>query len=324
MDKKIQITVRPCSESDPDIIRLLKENKEGFVRREGFLYFCKDNLVFSCRDSSETVNFLELLRGKGDLPDNRNSDDIWNSILYGKAAESDMKKYGIQNNVPRCVILFRPVQGNGQKIPGEIIPLDASDILVNLQSGETALILNMKSRSPEEAFEYAAAVAETMENEGGLSCLAGIGRTADRTDRITESFSDARSAIDTGIRHNVHGRIFSWDRLMIERLSDLIPAGEAEKFRKEMISPRAEKVLTEEIMETIHVFFMNDLNLSTTARQLFIHRNTLLYRMEKVRKATGLDLRKFEDAVVFRMIMDTVKKTDQWPDKIKSERTEEK
>ena len=111
---------------------------------------------------------------------------------------------------------------------------------------------------------------------------------------------------------------------MIERLSDLIPAGEAEKFRKEMISPRAEKVLTEEIMETIHVFFMNDLNLSTTARQLFIHRNTLLYRMEKVRKATGLDLRKFEDAVVFRMIMDTVKKTDQWPDKIKSERTEEK
>ena len=53
----------------------------------------------------------------------------------------------------------------------------------------------------------------------------------------------------------------------------------------------------------MRVFFQNDLNLSTTARQLFIHRNTLLYRMEKVRKATGLDLRKFEDAAVFRIMM---------------------
>ena len=55
--------------------------------------------------------------------------------------------------------------------------------------------------------------------------------------------------------------------------------------------------------ETIRAFFQNDLNVSTTARQLFIHRNTLLYRIEKIRKATGLDLRKFDDAVIFRMLM---------------------
>ena len=61
--------------------------------------------------------------------------------------------------------------------------------------------------------------------------------------------------------------------------------------------------MTNEILETIRVFFLNDLNLSTTARQLFIHRNTLLYRMEKIRKITGLDLRKFEDAAVFRFVM---------------------
>ena len=57
------------------------------------------------------------------------------------------------------------------------------------------------------------------------------------------------------------------------------------------------------MLETIRVYFQNDLNLSTTARELFIHRNTLIYRMDKVRKATGLDLRKFEDAAVFRLIM---------------------
>ena len=89
-----------------------------------------------------------------------------------------------------------------------------------------------------------------------------------------------------------------------KRMTDLIPPESAKRFREEVIPPGAEKVLTDELIETIRVFFGNDLNLSTTARQLFIHRNTLLYRMDKIRKATGLDLRRFEDAAVFRIMMD--------------------
>ena len=83
----------------------------------------------------------------------------------------------------------------------------------------------------------------------------------------------------------------------------LAAAGCAAAPETELVLAKRGAVLTEETLETIRVFFRNDLNLSTTARQLFIHRNTLIYRMEKIRKATGLDLRKFEDAAVFRILM---------------------
>ena len=106
------------------------------------------------------------------------------------------------------------------------------------------------------------------------------------------------------MRHRIPGTVYDFGAQTLERLADLIPSGKAEAFRQRIIPPEAEKVMTEETIETIRAFFRNDLNLSTTARELFIHRNTLLYRMEKVRKATGLDLRKFEDAAVFRILMD--------------------
>ena len=83
----------------------------------------------------------------------------------------------------------------------------------------------------------------------------------------------------------------------------MIPAEKAEKIKKDIITDKSEKVLNEETIETVRAFFRNDLNLSTTARQLYIHRNTLIYRLEKIRKATGLDLKRFEDAAVFRMLM---------------------
>jgi carbohydrate diacid regulator len=185
-----------------------------------------------------------------------------------------------------------------------MVPVEETDRILEFESGEAALILCMKKRSAEEAKEFAGAAAETMESEAGISCTAGIGRTAGNLREIAGSFRDAEAAIETGSRHGIPGPVYDFSEQTLERLADLIPSGKIEAYRREMISPEAEKVLTEETIETIRAFFRNDLNLTTTAKELFIHRNTILYRLEKVRKATGLDLRKFEEAAVFRILMD--------------------
>ena len=87
-----------------------------------------------------------------------------------------------------------------------------------------------------------------------------------------------------------------------------LPENIAESYLRVLFSPRTEKVLSKDIMDTIDTFFRKDLNLSDTARQLYIHRNTLVYRLDKVYRHTGLDLRKFDDAVTFRIFMELKKR----------------
>lgn len=304
MEQKIQMIVRSVSETEKEILRTAEFNHNEIVQRDGILYLRTGDQVFSCADIPEARLLLEAVsQGVRTEAEPDSEKQAWRDLLRGRTDLSLLQRYGIQEHARRCVILFRPVSGSAGPIRYEMIPVEDEDRIIALDNGEAALILNMKKRSSEEVFEYAAAVAETMESEAGISCFAGIGRMAETTGNLSDSCRDARNAMEIGIRYKIPGRVFAWDRQMLERLTDLIPSDRAGEFYREVISPQAEKVLNDEILETVRVFFQNDLNLSTTARQLFIHRNTLLYRMEKVRKVTGLDPRKFEDAVVFRIMM---------------------
>ena len=305
MKSSVQFSVRPLSDTDPETVSLLEKSPAGFARKDGRLYILADDRVFMCEDTPDGERLLgKLTAGASTEPEPVPEALAWKDLLTGKADESAMRKFGIPSRAQRCVILFRLLQDRDNFLLPEMIPVDPPDHIAGLGHNEAALILDMENRSPEEAYEYAAAVTETMESEAGISCMAGVGSTVSSAVELPVSYCRARDAIETGIRHRIPGRVFSWGGMALERLTDLIPPDSMDLFRKEMIPPRAEKVMTDETLETVRAFFRNDLNLSTTARQLFIHRNTLLYRMEKIRKATGLDLRKFEDAVAFRMMID--------------------
>ena len=311
MNSTVQFCVLPLSETDPEIIRLLEKSSGGFAGKDGRLYILADDRIFMCEDTPDGKKLLGKLTAEtSEGPEPEAETLVWKNLLNGYADESAMRKFGIPDSALRCVILFRLMQDRENSHLQDMIPVESPDHIAGLGHNEAALILDMENRSPEEAYEYAAAVTETMESEAGISCLAGVGRTARTAAELADSYRRADEAIETGIRHKMPGRVFSWDRMAIERMADLIPSERIESFRKEVFPPQAEKVITDEILDTVRVYFLNDLNLSTTARQLFIHRNTLLYRMEKIRKATGLDLRKFEDAVVFRMLMDNSRKQE--------------
>jgi len=300
MEKSVEMSVRSFSGMD-DGLRALLSECGGPVLRDGKLYLRVDGQVYSCADTPEGRELMERIRPEKMRRTAGTAEEALLAVLDGESDPETLRKAGISEKGDRCVILFRfSAEPDGRTVR-ELIPTEETDRTV-MTGGDLALIMQTGRRSAEEIYEFAAAAAGTMESEAGIACSAGIGRSAAPKD-ISGSFREAREALETGLRHKLPGRVFAYSRQIPERIADMIPPESAEALRREILPPEADRMLTPEMMETIQVYFSNDLNFSTTARQLFIHRNTLLYRMEKIRRETGLDLRKFEDAAVFRIIM---------------------
>ncbi len=308
MARKVELLVRSFSETDSSVRNILTNGGNGTARLNGMLYFLAGGQVYSCIDTPEGRNLLETAAAwnKPDQPI-RTEEQILQDVLTGASDASVLYGIGFTSRVPRCVVLFRSLHP-GKALSRETIPVETADRIVIMGNGDLAVIMQTERRSAEDVYEFTSAAVGTMEIEAGIACSAGIGRISEKCETLADSYRDAREALETGLRHKLPGNVFTYEKQILERLADMIPAESAKEFRRKILPPESDKLLTPEILETIQVFFQNDLNLSTTARQMYIHRNTLLYRMEKIRKEIGLDLRKFEDAVVFRMMMSLVDK----------------
>lgn len=300
--EKIELSVQSFSEISSDIQNIFKNRNTSALQYNHMLYVLAGDKIYSCADSPEGKALINQISTV--FSDSIYSEkEIWKSAIEGFADPAAFQHFNIRNHVRRTIVVFRPLQHPESFTLLESIPLESSDRIISLDNGDVVLILEMKKKSEKEVVEFAEAVTETMESEAGIVCYAGIGRDSETFDSLSDSYKEAVEALQTGLRYHLKGRVFSYSRQTLERLTDLIPEDRAFDFTQKIITREAEKTLSEDMLETIRVYFQNDLNLSTTARELFIHRNTLIYRMDKVRKATGLDLRKFEDAAVFRLIM---------------------
>ena len=155
-----------------------------------------------------------------------------------------------------------------------------------------------------ESLEFARAVQESILTEAGYSVIIGIGAKAKDLSALHAGFLQASRAISIGRIFCENQTVFDYASMLLPRfLSELSP-DIAERYHHLLFNPSTSRLFNEEMLRTIEVFFQKDLNLSDTARQLYIHRNTLVYRLDKVQRETGLDLRKFEDALTFRMLLD--------------------
>ncbi len=120
---------------------------------------------------------------------------------------------------------------------------------------------------------------------------------------LARSFKEAQVALEVGKVFDTERSIVSYDNLGIARLIYQLPTTLCEAFLKEVFKRGSIDSLDHETLFTIQRFFENNLNVSETSRKLFVHRNTLVYRLEKIKKITGLDLREFEDAIVFKVAL---------------------
>ena len=114
-------------------------------------------------------------------------------------------------------------------------------------------------------------------------------------------------ALDVGKIFYSHKKVIAYGNLGIGRLIYQLPLPLCKMFIKEIFDDKTPDDFDEETLTTINKFFENNLNVSETSRQLYIHRNTLVYRLDKLQKSTGLDLRVFEDAITFKIALMVVK-----------------
>lgn len=124
---------------------------------------------------------------------------------------------------------------------------------------------------------------------------------------VSRSYKEAKMALDVGRIFYSDKKVIAYSNLGIGRLIYQLPLPLCKMFIKEIFEDKTPDEFDEETLTTINKFFENNLNVSETSRQLYIHRNTLVYRLDKLQKSTGLDLRVFEDAITFRIALMVVK-----------------
>lgn len=217
-------------------------------------------------------------------------------------------EHHIQATLPRCVLLMHMVQvqqRSAYEILEELLPRNAADVLVAMDKHTAAFIKDASGMEDEDELrQFACAVQETLLGEIALPVTIGIGEMAKTVGELHASYRQARRAIEIGRVYAPEHTIHVYRSMMLERfLSDLSPET-ADHYHGLLFNRSTARLFSEEMLYTIEMFFKKDLNLSDTARQLYIHRNTLVYRLDKVQRQVGLDLRKFEDAVTFKMLLE--------------------
>ena len=153
----------------------------------------------------------------------------------------------------------------------------------------------------------AKAIVAHLEKEGLQNVRLAYGTIVDEIKDVSRSYKEARVALDVGKIFFEEKTVIPYSELGIGRLIYQLPIPLCKMFITEIFDDKNLEDFDEETLSTINKFFENSLNVSETSRQLFIHRNTLVYRLDKLQKSTGLDLRVFEDAITFKIALMVVK-----------------
>ena len=155
----------------------------------------------------------------------------------------------------------------------------------------------------EELEKMAKSMEDTLKNELFIKTVIGIGTIADHLRELSDAYKEAQTAIEVGKVFDTEKSIMHYENLGIGRLIYQLPTTLCDIFLSEVFKKNSIDSLDQETLFTINKFFENNLNVSETSRKLFVHRNTLVYRLEKIKKLTGLDLREFDHAIVFKVAL---------------------
>jgi carbohydrate diacid regulator len=185
-----------------------------------------------------------------------------------------------------------------------MFPDKEKDFVINIDRENIVLIKQVRSDSTSKDLEdMAKSILDTVNSETMLTVLVGVSTVAENISGLNNAYKEAQIALEVGKVFDEEKYILNYDNLGIGRLIYQLPIKLCELFLKEVFKKGGIEALDDETILTINKFFENDLNVSETSRQLFVHRNTLVYRLEKIYKLTGLDLRRFDQAIVFKVAM---------------------
>lgn len=210
-------------------------------------------------------------------------------------------------DVSRVVLFIRVVTVNDISVfdvVQNLFPDKTKDFVFSVS--ESDIVLVKEIRPGIELYDLeklSSSIADTLGSEFFTKVNIGIGTPATGIKDLAKSFKEAQIALEVGKVFDTEKNIISYSNLGIARLIYQLPTTLCEMFLKEVFKKGTIDSLDQETLFTIQKFFENNLNVSETSRRLFVHRNTLVYRLEKIKKLTGLDLREFDHAIIFKVAL---------------------
>ena len=251
---------------------------------------------------NDAKTFYEEKHDRGTFVKNIIMDNILPGDIYIRA-----KELHFATDAPRAVFLIRQL-GHGEVATVDVLagmfPDKLQDFVISINETDIAVVKQISGTTTAEELEkIAAGMEETLKNELNIKCVIGIGTVSDHLRELADSYKEAQTAIDVGKVFDTEKSIINYEKLGIGRLIYQLPTTLCEIFLSEVFKKNSIDSLDQETLFTINKFFENNLNVSETSRKLFVHRNTLVYRLEKIKKLTGLDLRQFDHAIVFKVAL---------------------
>ncbi|NLJ87487.1 MAG: PucR family transcriptional regulator [Epulopiscium sp.] len=273
------------------IISIKGEDEEAY-RIGKIAAFQIQNLLVAYKERYDKDNFIKNL-----LLDNMLLVDIY----------SKSKKLNIDNNVTRVVYLIdtQPDKDiNYVEIVRSIFPAKSKDFVTAVDEKSVILVKEITDKEHRDDKEKIARIIyDTVSSEAMSKVSVAVGTFVEDLKDVSRSYKEAKMALEVGKIFYSEKNIISYDKLGIGRLIYQLPVPLCHMYVNEVLHGRSISEFDEETLTTVNKFFENNLNVSETSRQLYIHRNTLVYRLDKLQKMTGLDLRNFEDAITFKITL---------------------
>ena len=246
--------------------------------------------------------YYEEKHDRGTFVKNIIMDNILPGDIYIRA-----KELHFATDAPRAVFLVRQV-GRSDVATVDVLsglfPDKLQDFVLSINETDIAIVKQLNASAGAEDLEKIARnVEDTLKNELVIKSVIGIGTIAGHLRELADAYKEAQTAIDVGKVFDTEKSIINYENLGIGRLIYQLPTTLCEIFLSEVFKKSSIDALDQETLFTINKFFENNLNVSETSRKLFVHRNTLVYRLEKIKKLTGLDLRQFDHAIVFKVAL---------------------
>ncbi len=229
-------------------------------------------------------------------------DNILPSDIYIKSNELHF------NNEESRIVIVLKFQSTPHTPPYEavsaLVTNKDSDYVINISEQDVVIVKEVDPDVKlETTEEYARELISKLASEHGAKVLVGISSVVNNLKDLARAYKEARIAFEVGKVFDIEKPIMSYENLGIGRLIYQLPTTLCEIFLQEIFKQGSLESLDRETLMTVHSFFENNLNVSETSRKLFVHRNTLVYRLEKIKKLTGLDLREFDHAITFKVAL---------------------
>ena len=232
------------------------------------------------------------------------------NILLGNMLVVDMYNKAQKLHIEQAerVVYVIEIQGKKDSAALELVKnlfvTKTQDFVTEVDEQSIILIKNTRDlRSDEKLQELASMIVDNMHAEAMVKVRVGYGNRVNNLQDIAKSYQEAKMALEVGRIFYAEREIIAYNLLGIGRLIYQLPMSLCEMFIHEVFGDEIPDVFNEENNVTIQKFFENNLNISETARQLYVHRNTLVYRLERLERVIGLDIRRFDDAMTFKIAM---------------------